>query len=95
VTVAVYVLTAALGAAVGSFLNVVFHRVPRRESLLQPGSRCPTCLTPIRPADNIPVLSWLLLRGRCRACGCPISPTYPLVEASTAIVFVAVLALVR
>jgi leader peptidase (prepilin peptidase)/N-methyltransferase len=74
-----------LGAIVGSFLNVVIHRLPRGESLVAPRSRCPGCETPIRPFDNVPVLSWLLLRGRCRACGEPISRRYPLVEAATAV----------
>ena len=75
---------------VGSFLNVVIHRVPRRESLVRPRSRCPECGTPIAPYDNVPVLSWLLLRGRCRRCGAPISPRYPLVELVTALAFAAV-----
>jgi len=79
-----------LGAAVGSFLNVVAYRLPRGESLISPGSRCPSCDTPIGPWDNVPVLSWLLLRGRCRSCGEGISSRYPLVEALTAAVFVAV-----
>jgi leader peptidase (prepilin peptidase) / N-methyltransferase len=73
-----------LGAVLGSFLNVVAHRLPRNESLVRPASRCPACGTPIRPYDNVPVLSWLLLRGRCRSCSAPISPRYPLVEALTA-----------
>ena len=72
-----------LGAIVGSFLNVVAYRLPRRESLLHPGSRCPACGAPIKPYDNVPVLGWLWLRGRCRACGAPISPRYPIVEAVT------------
>ena len=79
-----------LGAAVGSFLNVVAYRLPRGESLVSPRSRCPSCDTPIGPFDNVPVLSWLLLRGRCRSCGERISSRYPLVEALTAAVFVAV-----
>jgi leader peptidase (prepilin peptidase) / N-methyltransferase len=83
-----------LGAAVGSFLNVVSYRLPRGESLVSPGSRCPSCESEIRPWDNVPVLSWLVLRGRCRHCGEGISSRYPLVEVITAIVFVAV-ALVR
>lgn len=83
-----------LGAAVGSFLNVVTYRLPRGESLVSPGSRCPSCESQIRPWDNVPLLSWLVLRGRCRHCGERISPRYPLVEALTAAVFVAV-ALVR
>lgn len=72
---------AALGAAVGSFLNVVVARLPRGESLLRPGSRCPRCRTPIAWHDNVPVLSWILLGGRCRACRAAISFRYPLVEA--------------
>ncbi len=78
-----------LGLAVGSFLNVVVWRVPRGESVVRPASRCPSCAAPIRPRDNVPVLSWLLLRGRCRDCGEPISVRYPLVELLTAVVFVA------
>jgi leader peptidase (prepilin peptidase)/N-methyltransferase len=77
------VIAAVLGAVFGSFLNVVAYRLPRGESLSRPRSRCPHCETPIRPYDNIPVLSWLLLRGRCRSCRAPISPRYPLVEAAT------------
>ena len=79
-----------LGAVIGSFLNVVIHRLPRGESLAFPASRCPACETPLKPYDNVPIVSWLVLRGRCRACGEPISPRYPLVEALTAAVFVAV-----
>ena len=79
-----------LGAAVGSFLNVVAYRLPRGESLVSPGSRCPSCDESIGIRDNVPVLSWLLLRGRCRRCGERISSRYPLVEALTAAVFVAV-----
>ncbi len=70
----------AVGAAVGSFLNVVIARVPAGESIVSPGSRCPRCGAPIRWWDNLPVLSWLALRGRCRRCGAPISPRYLLVE---------------
>jgi leader peptidase (prepilin peptidase) / N-methyltransferase len=76
-------LAAVLGAVFGSFLNVVAYRLPRGESLSRPRSRCPGCLTPVRAYDNVPVLSWLLLRGRCRACREPISARYPLVEAGT------------
>src|SRR4051794_11147739 len=87
------IVSAALfGAVIGSFLNVVAHRVPRGESLVSPPSRCPGCEAPVRPYDNIPVVSWLLLRGRCRSCGAPISPRYPLVELATAVVFAAVVA---
>jgi leader peptidase (prepilin peptidase) / N-methyltransferase len=75
---------ALVGAIFGSFLNVVAYRLPRGESLSRPRSHCPGCAKPIRPYDNIPVLSWLMLRGRCRACGIRISPRYPLVEAGTA-----------
>jgi len=73
-----------LGAIVGSFLNVVAYRLPRHESLLMPASRCPRCGVTVKPYDNVPILSWLLLRGRCRGCAEPISPRYPLVEALTA-----------
>jgi leader peptidase (prepilin peptidase)/N-methyltransferase len=76
----VAVVCAVLGLMVGSFLNVVIWRVPRQESIVRPGSHCPRCGTPIRPADNVPVVSWILLRGRCRTCGEPISARYPLVE---------------
>jgi leader peptidase (prepilin peptidase) / N-methyltransferase len=73
-----------LGAIVGSFLNVVAYRLPRHESLITPASHCPGCGTPVKPYDNVPILSWLLLRGHCRSCAGPISPRYPLVEAFTA-----------
>jgi leader peptidase (prepilin peptidase) / N-methyltransferase len=76
-----------LGLLVGSFLNVVIHRLPRGESLNRPRSRCPSCETPIKPYDNVPVLAWLVLRGRCRSCGAAISPRYPLVEALTGAAF--------
>src|SRR5215213_8935832 len=78
------VLAAALGAILGSFLNVVAYRLPRGESLSVPRSRCPRCETPIKLHDNIPVLSWLLLRGRCRSCRGPISGRYAIVELGTA-----------
>jgi len=78
---------AILGLAVGSFLNVVIYRVPRHESIVAPGSACPSCATPIRGWDNIPVLSWVLLRGRCRACRAPISLRYPMVELACAALF--------
>ena len=74
----------------GSFLNVVIHRLPRGESLVHPRSRCPSCETQIAGYDNIPIVSWLVLRGRCRHCGAPISPRYPAVELITALVFAAV-----
>jgi leader peptidase (prepilin peptidase)/N-methyltransferase len=84
----------ALGAAVGSFLNVVIYRVPRGLSIVRPGSRCPQCGTPIRPLANLPILSYLWLRGRCLACGAHISLRYPAVEALCALLFLA-LALTR
>ena len=80
------------GLLVGSFLNVVVWRVPRGESVVRPPSACPGCGTQIRPRDNVPVLSWLLLRGTCRDCGAVISSRYPLVEAACAALF-AVMAL--
>jgi leader peptidase (prepilin peptidase) / N-methyltransferase len=73
-----------MGAVIGSFLNVVAYRLPRHESLVAPGSRCPKCGAHVRPYDNIPILSYLLLRGHCRSCSAAISPRYPLVEAITA-----------
>lgn len=81
-----------LGLLVGSFLNVVVHRVPRGESLLRPGSRCPGCGRPVRARHNVPVLGWLVLRGRCADCGRPISLRYPLVEAATGALFLLVTA---
>lgn len=80
-------ICALFGLAVGSFLNVVIYRVPRNESIVSPRSKCPTCAAPILERDNIPVLSWLLLRGRCRSCGSPISARYPLVELAGAALF--------
>jgi leader peptidase (prepilin peptidase) / N-methyltransferase len=77
------------GLVVGSFLNVVAHRLPRGESLARPRSRCPGCGTQLRAIDNVPVVSWLLLRGRCHHCGTRISPRYPLVELGTAALYVA------
>jgi leader peptidase (prepilin peptidase) / N-methyltransferase len=81
---------AAFGLIIGSFLNVVAYRLPRGESLAHPGSHCPSCDAPVRAHDNIPLLSWLLLRGRCRACSAPIARRYPIVEAVTAALFAAV-----
>jgi len=78
-------LAGVMGAVFGSFLNVVTYRLPRRESLVKPRSRCTSCGTPVRPYDNVPILSWLALRGHCRNCAAPISPRYPLVEAGTAL----------
>jgi leader peptidase (prepilin peptidase)/N-methyltransferase len=83
------IFLAALGACIGSFLNVVAYRLPRGESLISPGSHCPACGTPIRWYDNLPVFSYLFLRGKCRFCHGAISPRYALVELSTAMIFVA------
>jgi leader peptidase (prepilin peptidase) / N-methyltransferase len=83
-----YAVALMLGLAVGSFLNVVIYRLPRHESLVRPGSHCPSCMTPIRAYDNIPVVSWLILRGKCRTCRAPISARYLLVEAITGASFV-------
>jgi len=80
---------AALGACLGSFLNVVAWRLPREESVVRPGSHCPRCGTPLRWFENVPVLSWLLQRGRCRHCGTAIRLRYPAVELLTAGLFVA------
>lgn len=79
---AAVMLAFACGATVGSFLNVVAHRVPQGRSVVGGGSRCPVCETRIRPRDNVPVLGWLMLGGRCRDCGSPIAGTYPTVEAA-------------
>ena len=81
------VVCAFIGLCVGSFLNVVIYRVPLHESVVSPRSHCPSCNSPIRDRDNIPVLSWLLLRGRCRDCQAPISPRYILVEVATGALF--------
>jgi len=75
--------TFGFGACIGSFLNVCIHRLPAEESIVRPRSRCPGCRTPISWYDNVPVLSWLLLRARCRTCGTAIAVRYPLVEAAT------------
>ena len=83
-------IAAVAGLLAGSFFNVVIARLPRHESLLRPRSRCPHCGHPVRPYDNVPVVSWLILRGRCRDCGEPISARYPLVELLTAALFAAV-----
>jgi leader peptidase (prepilin peptidase)/N-methyltransferase len=82
------VIPAALvGLAIGSFLTVVVDRVPKKESIVSPRSRCPHCGAEIRSRDNVPVFSWLLLRGRCRSCAARIPVRYPLLEAGTAAVF--------
>ncbi|MGI8787805.1 MAG: prepilin peptidase [Pyrinomonadaceae bacterium] len=82
-----YVFIFILGACVGSFLNVVIHRVPNEESIIFPNSACPNCKNSIKPYDNIPLLSWLVLRGKCRNCKNPISPRYPAVELLTALLY--------
>ena len=86
------VLAGVSGLMIGSFLNVVVHRVPRDESLIRPGSRCPGCGAAVRIWQNVPVASWVVLRGRCAGCGTRISVRYPLVELGTAGLFVAVTA---
>ena len=86
----VIAVVGALGFAIGSFLNVVVYRVPAGKSLVSPPSACPRCGAGIRTRDNIPVLSWLILRGKCRDCGEPISARYPLVELATAMIFVGI-----
>jgi leader peptidase (prepilin peptidase)/N-methyltransferase len=91
--VAAITVLAVLGLLVGSFLNVVVHRLPRGESLLRPRSRCVGCGTQIAAYDNVPVVSWLVLRGRCRHCGEPISARYPLIETLTGVAFAAVAAI--
>lgn len=79
-----------LGLLIGSFLNVVIHRVPAGLSLVSPGSACPACAHPVRAYDNVPIVSWLALRGRCRDCAAPIAVRYPLVELATGLLFVLV-----
>jgi leader peptidase (prepilin peptidase)/N-methyltransferase len=83
-------LAALFGAAIGSFLNVVAYRLPRGQSLVRPASRCPSCGNAIKPYDNIPVLGWVLLHGRCRSCRSGISVRYPLVEVLTCVLAAAV-----
>src|SRR3954466_8810346 len=82
-SVAGLTLVGLLGLVIGSFLNVVIWRVPRGQSVVRPPSHCPGGAAPIAPRDNIPVVSWLVLRGRCRHCGNPISKRYPAVELAT------------
>jgi leader peptidase (prepilin peptidase)/N-methyltransferase len=84
--------TALLGLIIGSFLNVVAWRLPRGESLVRPRSKCPGCAEPVKPYDNVPIVSWLALRGRCRGCGERISARYPVVEGLTALLYAAVVA---
>jgi leader peptidase (prepilin peptidase) / N-methyltransferase len=83
-----YVIIFALGSVIGSFLNVCIYRVPRSLSVISPSSRCPSCNTPIKPYDNIPVLSYILLGGKCRVCKAGISFRYPIVELLNAILYV-------
>src|ERR671938_964828 len=85
-----FAFAAPLGLLIGSFLNVVAYRLPRGESLVKPRSRCTSCGEEVRPYDNVPVLSWVLLRGRCRHCRVRISPRHPAVELATAAIFAAV-----
>jgi leader peptidase (prepilin peptidase) / N-methyltransferase len=77
------------GIVIGSFLNVCISRIPEGLSIVSPGSRCPRCKTPIKPYDNVPILGWLWLRGKCRSCALPISPMYPLIELTTGLLFIA------
>jgi leader peptidase (prepilin peptidase)/N-methyltransferase len=86
----VCVVAFAVGACVGSFLNVVWWRVPRGESVVSPPSHCPVCDATLTPTELIPVVSWLALRGRCRHCGMHISMRYPLVELATGVAFAAI-----
>lgn len=83
-TLFLYATVCLFGALVGSFLNVCIHRLPRHESVVWPSSHCPACAAPIAPYDNLPILSFLILGGRCRACRAPISLRYPAVEAANA-----------
>lgn len=85
-------LAGLLGLAIGSFLNVVIYRVPAGESIVSPPSKCPRCGNPIRGRHNVPVLGWLVLRGKCYDCGLPISPRYPVVEAVAGCAFAGVTA---
>src|SRR5688500_7551601 len=82
-----YVFVFVIGACIGSFLNVVIYRVPNELSIVLPNSACPSCKTAIKPYDNIPILSWLVLGGKCRNCKGPIAWRYPAVELLTALAF--------
>jgi leader peptidase (prepilin peptidase)/N-methyltransferase len=86
------IFAALFGAVLGSFLNVVAYRLPRGESLVAPGSHCTSCTAAVKPYDNVPVLAWMWLHGRCRACRAAISPRYPLVELGTGALFAGVVA---
>jgi leader peptidase (prepilin peptidase)/N-methyltransferase len=90
VTALVAAISGVYGLIIGSFLNVVIWRVPRKESIVKPPSHCPACDAKIANRDNIPVLSWVMLRGRCRSCGTAISVRYPFVELLTAVLFASV-----
>ncbi|MCU1468435.1 MAG: prepilin signal peptidase PulO-like peptidase [Actinomycetia bacterium] len=90
VTALVAAISGLYGLVIGSFLNVVIWRVPRKESIVKPPSHCPGCDAKIANRDNIPLLSWMLLRGKCRKCRAPISPRYPFIELFTGLVFVVV-----
>ncbi len=83
-------LTTILGASIGSFLNVVVYRLPLGLSLTHPPSRCPTCMTPLRKRENVPIVGWLMLRGKCAHCGTKISMRYPVVELITALLFLSI-----
>jgi leader peptidase (prepilin peptidase)/N-methyltransferase len=86
---ALVTVAAVFGVVIGSFLNVVIYRVPRGESVVRPRSHCPACDAQIRPRHNVPIVSYLMLRGRCASCGAPISRRYPLIEAATGVLFAA------
>lgn len=86
-TTLIVIFVFLFGIVIGSFLNVCIARIPEDVSIVSPGSRCPRCLAPIKPYDNVPVFAWLWLRGKCRNCGAPISPMYPLVELATGLLF--------
>lgn len=88
---ALYIIVFLIGSIVGSFLNVCIYRIPKGMSIVFPSSRCPSCNNPVRPLDNIPILSYLLLKGRCRFCREKISIRYPIVESLNAILYVIVL----
>ena len=85
----ILVFVVCFGLIIGSFLNVCIHRLPRGESVVWPASKCPRCQALLKPYDNIPVIGYVMLKGRCRSCGNPISPRYPIVELLTMGVFVA------
>lgn len=86
--IVIYIITFVFGATIGSFLNVCIHRLPRNLSIISPSSRCPSCQSPIRPCDNIPILSYIILKGRCRDCKTLISPRYPIVESLNALMYI-------